>query len=72
MELNSYLEELTVGLSEAWDLAKSNVKKAQRRQKKDYDKGVRDVSLHVGNRVFLFVPSAKQGKAHNLLVHCIA
>ena len=26
-----------VGLGEAWDLARSNVKKAQRRRKKNYD-----------------------------------
>ena len=53
-----------VGLGEAWDLAWSNVKKAQKRQKKNYDRTSKDVPLKGGDRVFLFVPAMKQGKAH--------
>ena len=63
-DLNSYREELVLGLGEAWDLARSNVKKAQKRQKKNYDRTLKDVPLKVGDRVFLFVPAMKQGKAH--------
>ena len=63
-DLNSYREELVVGLGEAWDLARSNVKKAQKRQKKNYDRISKDVQLKVGDRVFLFIPAMKQGKAH--------
>ena len=45
-------------------MARDQVKKAQKRQKKNYDRKSGDVSLRVGDRVFLFVPSMKQGKAH--------
>ena len=58
MDVGSYQEEL------AWDLARSHVQKAQRRQRKKYNRNVMGVSICVGERVFLFVASAKQGKAH--------
>ena len=64
VDLNSYREELVVDLSDAWDLARSNVKKAKKRQKNNYDRNSKDVPLKVGDRVFLFVPSMKQGRAY--------
>ena len=40
------------------------MKKAQLRQKRNYGKRSTPVSLKVGDRVCLYVPSAKRGKAH--------
>ena len=52
------------GLQEAWELARVHVQKAQRRQQKVYNQTAKPVSLCVGDRVYLHVPSAKQRKAH--------
>ena len=52
--------------SEAWGLAQSNIKKAQKKQKEQHDKRARDVPLKIGQRVFLHVPSLKSGPAHKL------
>ena len=63
-EIGSYLEELVTSLQEAWEIARSQVKRAQKRQQRNYDKTAKPVPLRKGDRVFLYVPSAKQGKAH--------
>ena len=63
-DIGSYQEELVMHLQAAWALARSNVKKAQQRQKRNYGRGSSTVSLKVGERVYLHVPSAKRGKAH--------
>ena len=63
-EVGSYQEELVTGLQEAWGMAQKQVKKVQQRQKRNYDQSVKPVILRVGDRVFLHVPSAKQGIAH--------
>ena len=64
INLESYRLELVVRMSEAWELAWRHIKKAQRRQKTYHDRNSRSVPLQVGDRVFLHVPAAKQGKAH--------
>ena len=63
-DVGSYQEELVIGLQEAWEMARAHVKKAQRRQQRNYDKRATPVTLRKGDRVYLHVPSAKQGKAH--------
>ena len=63
-DIGSYQEELVTDLQAAWELARSNVKKAQQRQQRNYGKGSKPVFLRVGDRVYLHVPSIKRGKAH--------
>ena len=43
-------------------LARQNVRKAQKRQKHQYDRHAVPPKYHVGDRVFLYQPSAIQGK----------
>lgn len=63
-EVGSYLEELVTNLQEAWELARQNVKRAQRKQQRNYNRKTKIAPFRVGDRVFLHVPSAKRGKAH--------
>ena len=62
--LDSYKEELVSNLSEAWDLARHQVKKAQKAQKKAYDRRSKDVQFGVGERVFVYMPQDKATKAY--------
>ena len=45
-------------------MARNQLKKAQKCQKRNYDWKSEDISLRVGDCVFLFITSMKQGKAH--------
>ena len=47
-------------MSEAWELAKNSVKKAQRSQKTQHDWSVQDLNTRVGGRVFIYMPAEKQ------------
>ena len=53
-------------LAEAWDLAKRNVQKAQKQQKKTYDQHSRPPNFKVGERVFLFKPTERTGENRKL------
>ena len=64
--LDDYKSEMVRHTSEAWKLAKDNVKRAQKSQKKQYDKTVHEHKVKQGDRVFVYMPSAKKGKAHKL------
>ena len=48
-EIGSYQEELVTHLQEAWKLARQNMKKAQRRQKRNYDRGAKPAPFRVGD-----------------------
>ena len=61
MDLKEYGVEFASHMSEAWDLARQCVCKAQKRQKEYYDRKVRLPSFRVGDRVFLFKPADKTG-----------
>ena len=63
-EVGSYQEELVTHLQNTWELARQNVKKAQQRQRKNYDRTAKPVPLCVGDRVYLHVPVMKKEKAH--------
>ena len=62
MDLGEYGENLVTNLSEAWETARTFVKKSQQKQK-NYDKKTK-VVFRVGDRVFLHKSSAKVGKAY--------
>ncbi len=64
VDLDDYKTSLVGSLSDAWEMARTAVKKAQSRQKKYYDVRARESRLQVGDRVFVYMPSAKKGKAH--------
>ena len=53
-------------LSEAWGLAKRNIKKVQKQQKKTYDQHARLPNFTVGERVFLFKPAERTGEKRKL------
>ena len=45
INLDDYKTELVAGLSKAWQLAQSEIKKAQRHQKKQHDEKAKDEPL---------------------------
>ena len=63
MNLKEYGAQLAGNMSEAWELARGCVRKAQKRQKEYYDRRVQPPTFGVGDRVFLFKPADKTGPA---------
>ena len=61
VDLDTHKGEIAIKFSEAWELAKENIKKAQQRQKKQYDCKAR---LPKFNRVFVYMPAVKACKAY--------
>ena len=62
-------------LAVAWDCARNHIKIAQKRQKQQHDRLVKDPSFKVGERVFVYMPAAGQGEAYKLaekLFHILA
>ena len=66
VDLDDYKTELVGSLSQAWELARAQVKKAQQKQKKYYDLHAKETRLQQGDRVFVYMPSEKKkkGEAH--------
>ena len=64
LEVDDYRAELVQNLSEAWERARKDVRKAQRKQQKHLNKRVRMPNFVVGDQVFVYKPSAKTGKAY--------
>ena len=64
IDVDTHKGEVFKNIQETWQLARENIKKAQRRQKMYYDRQTRKPTFHVGDRVFLFTPSAKSGSAY--------
>ena len=62
--LDTYKGEVAFKFSEAWKLARNNIKKAQQHQKQQYDRKTRLPRFEVGDRVFLYMPAAKSCKAY--------
>ena len=55
---------MAIKFNEAWDLAQNNIKRAQRHQKAYYDKQSKPPRFKVGDRVFVYMPTAKATKAY--------
>ena len=66
MDLHEYGIYVADKLAEAWDFAQENIKKAQRQQKKTYDRHARPPNFAVGERVFLFTPAEQTGENRKL------
>ena len=63
VDFPDYCTELVANLSDAWALAHENIGKAQKKQKRQYDKRSSETKLKVGDRVMVHFPSQVQGKA---------
>ena len=63
IDFDDYAEELVTNLSDAWQLAHENVRRAQAKQKAQYDKKSVCQPLSVGDRVMVHMPGQVQGKA---------
>ena len=53
LDLQEYGVYFTDKLTQAWNLARANIKKAQKRQKTSYDQKARPPNFHVGESVFV-------------------
>ena len=60
--LREYSIELHARMSEAWELARKNVSRAQKRQKQEYDRRCWLPRFQERECVFLFKPLEKSGK----------
>ena len=63
VDLEDYKADLVANLSDAWGLAQDNVQRAQKRQKYQHDRRATSHKYQIGERVFVYQPSAAQGKA---------
>ena len=64
VDVDTYKGEMTVKMNEAWELARSSIKKAQRTQKNYYDQQSKPPKFKVGDRVLVYMPAAKACKAY--------
>ena len=64
VDLQDYRTDLVDGLTTAWQLAREQIEKSQKKQKKYHDRHATETDLQVGDRVLLYVPYAASGKAH--------
>ena len=61
LDLKEYGTELASHMAEAWELTRQCIRKAQKKQKANYDKRSRPPNFQVGDRVFLYKPADKTG-----------
>ena len=66
VDLDDYKVELTRGLASAWKVARSEVSKAQVRQKRSYDRKATSRNYQEGGRVMVFMPAETTGKNRKL------
>ena len=66
VDCEDYCQELTKGLSGAWETARVSVGQAQRKQKRQYDRRSDDRPYLVGGRVMVYKPSEDKGKKRKL------
>ncbi len=64
LDLDTYKGEVAARMQDAWSLAQTQVKKAQKRQKDTFDRQAKPPSYSVGERVFVYMPGAKATKAY--------
>ncbi len=59
--LDDYKSMMVQELNTAWELARETIEKAQKRQKRQYDKAARNATFGLGEKVFLSLPALKTG-----------
>ena len=64
IDTRDYKEEMSHCIATAWELAQSQVEKAQGHQKFFHDKAAKQPNIKVGDRVFVFHPAKRKGKAY--------
>ena len=64
VDVDTYKGEITIKMDEAWELARSNIKKAQKNQKLYHDQRSKPPNFKVGDRVMVYVPAAKACKSY--------
>ena len=62
IEIGGYTEEVTKRMSDAWETARQQVQKAQKRQKQNHDRNARPATFSSGDRVFVYMPAKTTGK----------
>ena len=63
LDFADYGAELVAQLSDAWAMARDNIKTAQTKQKRHYDVKSSVSKFKIGDRVMVHFPAAAQGKA---------
>ena len=66
INIGDYKEQMSQRFSMAWRLAHLGIDKAQERQKCSHDKLAKQPIIQIGDRVFVFSPAKKRGKAYKL------
>ena len=66
VDLDNYKTELTVGLAEAWQTAQDHLQKAQKAQKRKYDRCAKERQVWVSDRVMVLMPAEQTGKNRKL------
>jgi len=64
VDTDTYKEEITSKMNEALELARGNIKKAQKSQKICHDQRSKPLNFKVGDRVMVYIPAAKACKAY--------
>ena len=64
IDLDGYKEEMMESLSETWVLARKNIEKSQKAQKRSYDRKAKEPAFKQGERVFVYMPKEKASKAY--------
>ena len=62
VDLDDYKVDLVANLSDAWELARKNVQRAQKQQKRQYDHHTTKPTYHIRDRVFVYQPGSIQSK----------
>ena len=61
-DIDDYKSRLSVYMDKAWETARACVQRAQKQQKVAYDRRAKPRVFKPGDRVFVFMPGAKQTK----------
>lgn len=64
VELDYYKSVMIVGMAEAWKLSQAHICQAEKRQKGQHDHHANNAKFSIGDRVFVYMPGEKRGKAH--------
>ena len=63
-DADDYTREITLRMSTAWKTAQDRIKEAQKKQKCHHDKKAKDPRVFEGDRVFVYSPAERSGKAY--------
>ena len=66
VDIDDYKSELVFGLSEAWELARKEIQRSQKKQKYQYDCHAKQRDFRAGDRVMVCIPYEQTGKNRKL------